>query len=137
MQLHIRLAGHAVRTKDYRFQKELIYDELSQDNHSTGSQKKKSTSKTLWWSPWNLSVWPQITWNIWHRTDNWREVVKRGAKVCETRRNSVTELHRKLRKDTATSATAATIPCYHCPRIFDSQIGLIRHLRTHGCLPQS
>ena len=40
-----------------------------------------------------------------------------GAKVCETRRNAATELHRKLRKGTAISATAATIPCFHCPRL--------------------
>ena len=41
-----------------------------------------------------------------------------GAKVCEVRRNAATELRRKLRKGTVTSATAAIIPCSHCPRPF-------------------
>ena len=46
-----------------------------------------------------------------------KELVKRKAKVCETRK-AATELCRKLRKGTATSATAATIPCSHCPSLF-------------------
>ena len=69
--------------------------------------------------------------------DKWHEVVKHGAKVCEIRRNAVTELRRKLRNCIATSAAATTIPCSHCPRLFYTQIGLISHLCTHGCLPQS
>ena len=69
--------------------------------------------------------------------DKWCEVVKCGAKVCETRRDVATELHRKLRKGTATSAIAATYPCSHCPRLFYAQICLISHLHTRRCLPQS
>ena len=69
--------------------------------------------------------------------ETWREVVKHEVKVCETRRKAATGQRGKLRKDTATSATAASIPCSHCPRLFCSQIILISHLRTNGCLPQS
>ena len=40
------------------------------------------------------------------------KVVKREAKACEAKRNAANEQRRKLRKGTATSASAATIPCY-------------------------
>ena len=69
--------------------------------------------------------------------DKWRKVVKQGAKACKARSNAATELRGKLRKDTATSASADTIPRSHCPRLFCAQIGLISHLRTHGSRPQS
>ena len=67
----------------------------------------------------------------------WREGVKRGEKVCETRRNVTTELRRKLRKYTVTSATAATISCSHHTKLFRAQIGLISQLCILGCFRQS
>ena len=45
-------------------------------------------------------------------------------KVWEPRRDASTKLRRKLRKGIATSATAATIPCSHCSRLFRAHIGL-------------
>ena len=45
-------------------------------------------------------------------------------KAYEARRNAVTEQCRKLRKSTATSASAATIPYSHCPRLSESMLRL-------------
>ena len=50
--------------------------------------------------------------------DKCREVVKRGAKVSEARRNPATKLRRNLREGSASSVTATIIPCFHCPRLF-------------------
>ena len=68
--------------------------------------------------------------------NKWHEVVKHGTKVCETRRNAATELHRKPRKGRATSATATTIPYFHCLRLFCTQIGLISCVLTDAFLYQ-
>ena len=135
MQSQLYWAGHVVCMKDHQPPEETaLWQTIS------GQALTRRPEKALqrhWTSPWNLSVLPLIAWNILRKTDKWHEVVKCGAKVCQTRRNTSTELCRKLKKDTATSATAATIPCSHCPRLFCAQIGLISHLCTHGCLSQS
>ena len=78
---------------------------------------KKCFKDTLKVSMKSFSTAPNCLEYQGHNGDKWHEVVKCRAKVCETRRNAATELHRKLRKGTATSATAATIPCFHCPRL--------------------
>ena len=107
--------------------------ELFQSKRSEGGQKKhfKDTLKV---SMKSFSITPNCLEYLVQDRVKWCEVVKRGAKVCETRRNAATELHRKLRKGTAISAT---IPCPYCLRLFCTQIDLISHLCTHGCLPQS
>ena len=113
-QLH--LAGHVVRMKDYHLQKKLFYGELSQGKHSQGGKRKyfKDTQKV---SMKSFGITPNcLEYLVWDR-DKWHEVVKHLAKVCETRTNTATESCRKLRKGTATSATAATIPCSHCLRL--------------------
>ena len=135
MQSRPRWAGH-VCMKDPRLPKKLLYGELSQGKHSQGSQRKRF-KETLKVSIKYFGIDPNCLEYLAQDRDKWREVVKRGAKIFETRRNSATELRRKLKKDTAISATAATIPCSHCPKLFRAQIGLISHLHTHGCLPQS
>ena len=98
---------------------------------------EKRYKDTLKVSLKSFGIDPNCLTYLAHDRDKWHEVVKRGAKVCETRRNAATDLHRKHRKGTATSAIVATIPCSHYPRLFRAHIGLISHLCTHGCLPQS
>ena len=49
---------------------------------------EKALQRHIWRSPWNLSALPLIAWNIWRKTDKWHKVIKRGGKLCETRKNS-------------------------------------------------
>ena len=123
MQSWLHWAGHVVRMKDPCLPKKLFDGELSQGKRSQGGQKKRFKD-TLKVSMKSFGV-TLIAWNIWCGTDKWHKVVKRGAKIGETRRNAVIELHRKLRKGTSTSATAVTIPSSHWPRLFRAQIDLI------------
>ena len=129
LQSQLRWAGHVVRMKYNRLPKKLLYGELS--------QASAPASKTLKFSMKSFGIAPSCEEYLGQNRNKWCEVVKRGAKICETRRNAATELCGKLRKGTVTSASAATIPCSHCPRLFHTQIGLISHLRTHECLSQS
>ena len=48
--------------------------------------------KRHWMSPWNLSVSPLITWNIWHRTET------RGVKLSNVGRRSVKPKKKKQKK---------------------------------------
>ena len=121
---------------DHYLPKKLLYSELSQSKRSQGSQKMRSKD-TLKVSMKSFSIATNCLEYLAHDRDKWREVVKHGVKVCEIRRNTATELRRKLRKGMATSATATIIPCSHCPRLFHTQIGLISHLHTHRTCPQS
>ena len=136
MQLQLRWAGHVIRIKDHRLQKILLYGELSPGKRSQWDQKKcfkdtlKVSMKYFGATPYCLEYLAQDRYK-------WHEIVKRGAKSCEERRKAVTELHRKHRKGTVTSATTATIPCFHCPRLLHAQIGLIAYLCTHGSRLQS
>ena len=136
IQSQLRLAGHVVCMRDHRFLKKLLYDGLYQGKRSQGGQKKRFKD-TLKVSLKSFGIAPNCVEYLVQDRDNWHEVVKWGAKVCETRRNAETGLRRKLRKVTATSAIAATIPCSHCWRLFCRQISLISHLRTHISCPQS
>ena len=133
MQSQLCWACCDVCMKDHSLPKKLLNGELSQSKCSQGGQKKcfKDTLKV---SMKSFSIALNCLEYLAQDRDKWHEVVKRGAKVCETRRNAATELHRKPRKGRATSAT---IPCSYYPRLFCAEIGFISHLRIHGCLPQS
>ena len=117
IQSWLRCAGHVVRIKDHCLLKKLLYRELSQGKCSQGGQKKCFKDR-LKVSMKSFSITPNYLEYLAQDRDKWHEVDKCGPKVCETRRNAATELHRKLRKGTATSATAANIPCSQCPRLF-------------------
>ena len=132
MQSHILWASYVVRMKDHCLLKKLLYGKLSQDKPSQGGQKKLLKDK-LKVSIKSFGVTPNCLEYLAQNRDKWHEVVKHGVKVNETRRNTPTKLCSKLRKGTATSATATTITCFH---LFCAQISL-SHLCTHGCLPQS
>ena len=135
MQSTLHWADHVVRMKDHHLPKKLLYGELSKGKHSQGSLKKRFKD-TLKVSMKSFSIAPNCLEYLVQDRNKWCELVRRGVKVCETRRNAETELCQKLRKGTATSATAATIPCSHCQRLFCAHIGLISHLCNHKCLPQ-
>ena len=130
MQSQLHWAGHVVHMKDHCLLKKLVYSELFQGKYSHFKHTLKLCMKSF-------SITPNCQEYLAQERDKWCEVVKCGAKVCEVRRNAASELRRKLRKGTATSATTATIPCSHCPRLFHTQIGLISHLCTHESHPQS
>ena len=136
MQSQLRWASHIVHMKDHRQLKKLLYGELSQGKRSKGGQKKRFKD-TLKVSMKSFTITPNCLEYLAQDRDKLREVVKRGSKVCETRRNIATELRRKIIKSTATSATATIIPYSHCSRRFCAQFGLSSHLRTRGCLSQS
>ena len=136
MQSQLRLSGHVVRIKDHRLLKETVL-------------WRTIPGQVLPWRPENalqrhteghheiFRYRPNCLQYLAQDTEKWREVIKRVAKAYETRRNTATQLSRKFRKETSTLATAATITCSHFPRLYRTQIGLICHLRTHGCLSQS
>ena len=114
----------------------LLYREMSLSKCSHEDQKKhfKDTLKD---SMKSFGITSNSLEYLAQNRDKWREIVKRGAKACEARRNAATEQRRKLRKSTATSVSPATIPCSHCPRLFRTQIDLISHLRANGPRPRS
>ena len=101
MQSQLRWAGHVARMKNHHLSKKLIFGELSQGQHSQGGQKKhfKDTLR---------GITPNILEYLAQDREKWYEVVKRGAKVCEARRNAVTEKHMKFRKGTCHISL-----CYH------------------------
>ena len=117
MKSQLHWAGYVVCMKDHRLPKKLLYGELSQIKRSQGGQEKrfKDTVKV---SMKSFDIAPNCLEYLAQDKDKWREVVKRGRKVCETRRNTATELHMKLRKGTTRSAISASIPCSHYPRLF-------------------
>ena len=131
MQTQLLWAGHITRMKDHRLSKKLLNGELSQRKRSIGGQKKRF-KETLKWNMKSFGIAPNYMEYLVQDREKLREVVKHGAKVCETRRNAAIELRKKLRKGTVTSATATIILCSQC-----TQIGLISDLRTHRCLPRS
>ena len=113
MQSQVRWAGYVVRMKDHRLPKKLLYGELSQGKCSQGGQKKRFKD-SLKVSLKSIGVTPSCLEYLAVDRDKRHEIIKRGAKVCETRSNAATELRRKHRKGTATSANATTIPWSHC-----------------------
>ena len=130
MQSQLRWTSQVVHMKDHRLSKKLLNSELSQGKRSQWVQKKRFKD-TLKVPMKSFSIAPNCLEYLARDRDKWREVVKRGAKVWGTKRNAATELDRKLTKVPVTSATASTICCSHCPRLFRSQIHLISHLHAH------
>ena len=136
MQSQLRWAGHVARMPDQRLPKKLLFGELEQGKRSAGGPKKrfKDTLKASL-KAFNISheTWEQIAVD----RSRWRAAVKQGAKSCEKSRTTTAEHRREARKNSAyKSPLAANIPCPHCPRKFQAQIGLISHLRTHRPRPQ-
>ena len=137
MQSQLRWAGHVARMSDDRLPKRLLFGELQHGKRSQGGQKKrfKDTLKA------SLKAF-NINHNTWEQSaqdrGTWRSAVHKGAKACEANRTAVAEERRQARKNRAANpATAATIPCPHCQRLFRTRIGLTSHLRTHRAqLPQ-
>ena len=119
--------------KDHHLPKKLLYGELSQGKPFQGGQKNRFKD-TLKDSLKYFCIASNCL-NIWCRTrDKWREVLKRGAKVWETKRNAAAELRKELRKGNATSPIAATISCSHGSRLFRTQICLFSHLHSQSSI---
>ena len=119
LDLYLKMLSVKQSMKDHHLPKKLLYSQLFQGKCSQRGQKKcfKDTLKV---SMKSFGVTPNCLEYLARDRDKWGEVVKRGVKVCEERRNAATELHRKLRKGTATSFTAATIPYPHYRRLFQA-----------------
>ena len=83
--------------KDHRLLKKLLYGKLSQGKHSWGDQKKHF-KEILKVSMKSFSITTNCLEYLALDRDKWCEVVKFGVKVCEARRNAVSEQCRKLRK---------------------------------------
>ena len=121
---------------DHRLPMKVLFGELHQGKHSLGCPKKcfKDTVKAFL-KAFNIShmTWEQIA----EDRDSWRAAVHQGAKSHEANRIAAAEQCREARKNSANrSPAAATIPCPHCQRTFQTQIGLISHLRTCRAQPQ-
>ena len=84
----------------------LLYSKLSQGERSQGNQKKcfKDILKV---SMKSFGITPNCLEYLVQDRDKWHKVVKWGVEVYEARRNAATELHRKLKKGTATSGTCS------------------------------
>ena len=121
MQSQLHWTGYVVHMKDHCLLKKLVYGKLSRGKLSQGDQKKRFKD-TLKVSMKYFSITSNCLGYLVQDRDKWHKVVKHGAKVCETRRNASIELFRKLRKVTATSTTATTILCSHCPRLFHTHL---------------
>ena len=115
MQSQLHWAGYVVQMKDHYLLKKLLYGKPSQGELSQEGQKMLQRHTE------NLCITPNCLEYLVQNRNKWCEVVKCGVKVFEI--SHISHCH--------------TIPCPHCPKLFCTQIGLISHLRTHGCLPQS
>ena len=116
---------------DYRIPKKLFFGELQDGKRSLGAPKKryKDTLKaSLKAFGINHVTWEQTA----SERSKWRAAVQSGARRHELTFKTTAERRRKERKEKALQPRApATIPCPHCSRLFQAQIGLISHLRTH------
>ena len=131
MQHQLRWAGHVTRMPDHRLPKQIFYSELKNGKRTQGGQKKRFKD-TLKCSLNAFGLNPD-TWEVdaQDRT-SWRASLHSGATSCETARRTEAEQKRLVRKTkNANPASAAAIPCPHCPRTFRARIGLISHIRTH------
>ena len=131
MKTQLRWAGHVARMPDYRIPKKLFFGELQDGKRSLGAPKKrfKDTLKA------SLKAFG-ISHVTWEQTaserSKWRAAVHSGARHHELTLKTTAERRRQERKEKALQPRApATIPCPHCSRVFQAQIGLISHLRTH------
>ena len=131
MKTQLRWAGHVARMPDYRIPKKLFFGELQEGKRSLGAPKKrfKDTLKaSLKAFGINHVSWEQAA----AERPNWRAAVHSGACRHEQMKKTDAERRRQERKDKALLPRApATIPCPHCSRTFQAQIGLISHLRIH------
>ena len=131
MKTQLRWAGHVARMPDYRIPKKLFFGELQDGKRSLGAPKKryKDTLKaSLKAFGINHVTWEQTA----SERSKWRAAVQSGARRHELSLKTTAERRRKERKEKALQPQApATIPCPHCSRLFQAQIGLISHLRTH------
>ena len=131
MKTQLRWAGHVARMPDYRIPKKLFFGELQDGKRSLGAPKKryKDTLKaSLKAFGINHVTWEQTA----SERSKWRAAVQSGARRHELSLKTTAERRRKERKEKALQPRApATIPCPHCSRLFQAQIGLISHLRTH------
>ena len=120
---------------DHRLTKKMWFGELLEGKRCQGGQKKRFKD-TLKVSLKAFGIkhidWEQVTQD----RDKWCGGVKRGAKACEANRTTAAEQRRQVRKGTATLASAATIPCPHCPRLLRAWIGLTT-LHAQCCPPKS
>ena len=121
-----RLRWAVVCIKDHRLPKKLLYSELSQGKRPQADEKK-GLKDTLNVSMKSFAVTSNSLNYMVQDRNKEREVVKRGAKACEARRNVATKLCRKLRKGITTLASAAAFPYSHYPRLCRAQISLIKH----------
>ena len=131
MKAQLRWAGHVARMPDHRIPKKLLFGELQDGKRALGAPKKhfKDTLKaSLEAFGINTASWEQAAAD----RSKWRAAVHGGARQHEGNRKAAAETRRQKRKDIAMKPQApATIPCPHCNRMFQAQIGLFSHLRTH------
>ena len=130
MRTQLRWAGHVARMPDHRIPKKLLFGELQDGRRSLGAPKKrfKDTLKTsLKAFGINPASWEQAAAD----RSGWRAAVHDGARRHESNRKAAAEDRRQERKNATKPRAPATIPCPHCRRTFQAQIGLISHLRTH------
>ena len=131
MKAQLRWAGHVVRMPDCRIPKKIFFGELQNGKRSLGAPKKryKDTLKA------SLKAFG-INHDSWEKAaadrTKWQAAVHSGARCHELKRKSEAVKRRQERKDKALlPQSPATIPCPHCSRTFQAQIGLFSHLRTH------
>ena len=131
MKSQLRWAGHVARMPDHRIPKKLLFGELQDGSRNLGAPKKrfKDTLKaSLKAFGINPASWEQAAAD----RSKWRTAVHNGARRHESDRKTAAESRRQERKNNAMKPqTPATIPCPHCNRMFQAQIGLFSHLRTH------
>ena len=130
MKSQLRWAGHKVRMLDHRLPKKVLFDELQEGKRSRGAPEKRfkdSLKAFLKTFTIDHDSWEAEAQDI----RGWRAAIYEGATRSEASRTYAAEQRRQARKDSAKSSAAATIPCPHCPRLFQARIGLKSHLRTH------
>ena len=133
MQARLRWAGHVARMPDHRLPKRLFYSELQEGKRSQGWQKKRFRDNLK--IPVKAFAIKPITWE--HTAQDhaeWRSSLYKYVATCDANRTATAEQRRQARKSRASDPLTphmAPIPCPHCQRTFQAQIGLFSHLRTH------
>ena len=135
MQSQLCWTSHVVHMKDPHLPNKLIFGELFQGKHSKDA--RKSASKTHWISLKSFRITFNCLEYLSQDRDKWCEVIKHGVKVCETRSNAVTELHRRLRKGTVTSTTAPPFLVLTAQDSSAHRLVSLANQRTHRYLPKS
>ena len=117
---------------DHQLPKRLFYGELQDGKRSQGGQKKCFKD--------NLKISVKaftINPNTWKHTAQdraeWHSSLCKGAAICEANRTAAAEKQRqdiKSRAGDPLTTHVAAIPCPHCQRFFQTQIGLFSHMRS-------